>query len=174
MNALDVLIAVIFGFCLIRGIFRGLVKELSSIIGVFAGYYFAYSYYGYAAEFLSRWMANPGYASILAFLIVFCGVFLLISIVGVVLKYLMKITFLGWVDRICGAGFGGIKGILIVSVLLVIFTAFLPKGAPVLKNSLLTPHVVRVSQNLVKVVPRDMKKEFSAKLDQLKKEWKIQ
>jgi len=41
MNALDVVIAVIVGFCLIRGIFRGLIKELSSIIGVFAGFYFA-------------------------------------------------------------------------------------------------------------------------------------
>ncbi|PQP34359.1 colicin V production protein, partial [Desulfobacteraceae bacterium SEEP-SAG9] len=33
MNPLDILIIVIAGFCLIRGIFRGLIKELSSIIG---------------------------------------------------------------------------------------------------------------------------------------------
>ena len=137
MNSLDILITVIVGFCLIRGIFRGLVKELSSIMGVFAGFYFAYTYYPLVAKPLSRWISNTGYLNILSFLIVFCGLFLIISILGIVIKYLLKITFLGWVDRICGAGFGFMKGILIVSVLLVVFTAFLPKGAPILKNSLL-------------------------------------
>ncbi|MBW2176094.1 MAG: CvpA family protein, partial [Deltaproteobacteria bacterium] len=43
MTILDVLMIVIVGFCLIRGVFRGLIKEISSIIGVFAGYYAAYT-----------------------------------------------------------------------------------------------------------------------------------
>ncbi|MFC1857792.1 CvpA family protein [Thermodesulfobacteriota bacterium] len=173
MNPLDILISVIIGFCLIRGIFRGLVKELSSIIGVFAGFYFAYTYYPEVAKLLSRWISNEGYLNILSFLIVFCGLVLIIGILGIVIRYLLKITFLGWVDRICGAGFGFMKGILIVSVLLVVFTAFLPKGVPILKNSLLSPYVTIISEKMAKVVPKDMKHEFSSKLDKLKKEWKI-
>ena len=173
MNPLDILISVIVGFCFIRGIFRGLIKELSSIIGVFAGFYFAYTYYPEVAKPLSKWISNAGYLNILSFLIVFCGLFLIISILGVVIKYLLKITFLGWVDRICGAGFGFMKGILIVSVLLVVFTAFLPKGSPILKNSLLSPYVSLISEKMAKVVPKEMKHKYSSKLDQLKKEWKI-
>ena len=39
MNILDILIVVIVGFCLVRGIFRGIVKEITSIIGVFVGFF---------------------------------------------------------------------------------------------------------------------------------------
>jgi membrane protein required for colicin V production len=173
MNPLDILIIVIVGFCLIRGIFRGLIKELSSIVGVLSGFYGAYTYYPVVAKLLSQWISDTGYLNILSFLILFCGVFLLISILGVVIKYLLNIAFLGWVDRICGAGFGVMKGVLIVSVLLVTFTAFLPKGAPIIKNSLLAPYVTMISENMAKVVSKDMKRQFSTKIEELKKVWKV-
>jgi membrane protein required for colicin V production len=99
-------------------------------------------------------------------------VFIVISILGVIINYLLKIVLLGWVDRICGAGFGTVRGILIVSVLLIPLTSFLPKGTPVLKDSLLAPHVTLVSEKMVKVVSKDMKKEFTNKLSKLKKTWK--
>lgn len=173
MNPLDILIIVIVGFCLIRGIFRGLIKELSSLIGVLGGFYGAYTYYPIVAKLLSRWISNTGYLNILSFLIIFCGLFLIISILGVIIKYLLNITFLGWVDRICGAGFGIMKGVLIISVLLMIFTAFLPKRTPLIKDSLLAPHVTLISEKMVKVVPKDMKREFTVKLNELKKVWEI-
>ena len=44
MNYLDIIIVVILSYCVIRGVFRGLIKELSSIIGVFGGFYAAYTY----------------------------------------------------------------------------------------------------------------------------------
>jgi membrane protein required for colicin V production len=86
---------------------------------------------------------------------------------------LLNIAFLGWVDRIFGLAFGMTKGILIVSVLFIILTAFLPKGAPIIKNSLLAPHVVWVSENMARVVSKDMKQDFSEKLEELKNLWKI-
>lgn len=173
MNPLDILIIVILSFCLIRGVFRGLIKELSSIIGVLGGFYAGYTYYVVAAKLLSRWISNEGYLNILSFLIIFCGVFIIVSILGVVIKYLLNIAFLGWVDRICGAGFGIMKGILIASVLLMIFTAFLPKGAPIMKNSLLAPHVTQISEKMAKVVSKDMKSKFVAKIAELRKAWNI-
>ena len=172
MNSFDIVIIVIFGFCMIRGFFRGLIKELFSIIGVLGGFYAAYTYYMQVAIPLSGWIQNDSYRNILSFLIIFCAVFLIISILGVIIKYILNITFLGWADRICGAGFGLIKGVLIVSVLLIAFTTFLPKGAPVIKNSLLAPHVRMVSEKMVKVVPAEMKHSFLAKMEELKKAWK--
>jgi membrane protein required for colicin V production len=172
MNPLDILIIVIVGFCLVRGIFRGLIKELSSIVGVLGGFYGAYTYYPEVAKLLSRWISNTGYLNILSFLIIFLGVFLIIAIAGVVIKYLLKIVFLGWVDRICGAGFGFIKGILIVSVLVMVFTTFLPKKASIIKDSLLAPHVMLISENMAKIVPKDMKGQFREKIEELKSVWK--
>ena len=173
MNPFDIFIVIVLCFCLIRGVFRGLIKELSSTIGVLAGFYGAYTYYAGLAHLLARWVSNAGYLNILSFMLIFCVVFLLVSAAGVIIKYFLNIAFLGWVDRICGAGFGLIKAILIISVVMLTLTAFLPKGSPLLKDSLLAPHVSVVSAKMVKVVSKDMKQQFTGKFEALKKAWKI-
>ena len=171
MNSFDIFIIVVVGFCLIRGVFRGLIKELSSIIGVLAGFYGAYTYYMKLAKLLSKWISDTGYLNILSFLLIFCGVFIIISVLGVVIKYLLNIAFLGWADRICGAGFGLLKGVLIVAVVLITLTAFLPKGSPLIKKSRLAPHVAMVSETMAKVASKDMKDQFVVKMTELKDTW---
>jgi membrane protein required for colicin V production len=169
MNLLDIVIVVILAYCLIRGIFRGLIKELSSIVGVMAAFYAAYTYYPELAHLLGRWISDQGYRRIFSFMIVFSIIFILISILGVIIKYLMNIAYLGWIDRICGAAFGSIKGLLIISVLLLALTSFLPSGSPLLKNSLLAPHIVLISEKLAKLVPPDMKRQFKKGIHALRR-----
>ena len=173
MNPFDIIIIVILGYSLVRGIFRGLVKEVSSIIGVLGGFYAAFTYYTMLAKLLSGLIKETAYLNILSFLIIFCGVLIVVGILGVIIKYLLNIAFLGWVDRIGGVGFGLVKGILIASILFITLTAFLPKGSAFLKNSMLAPHVSWVSEKMAKVVSKEMKQDFMAKLGELKKVWKI-
>ncbi len=173
MNPFDILIIIILVYCVVRGLFRGLVKEVSSIFGVLGGFYAAYSYYPLVANLLTRLVTDEAYRNILAFLIIFCCVLILINVLGIIIKYLLNVAFLGWVDRVFGLLFGMTKGILIVSVLFIILTTFLTKGAPIVKNSLLAPHVMLVSENMAKVVSADMKKKFQKNLDELKNAWNI-
>ena len=173
MNPFDILIIVILGYSLIRGLFRGLVKEVSSVIGVFGGFYAAYTYYRLVADLLSGLIQDVSYLNILSFMIIFCIVLIVVSVLGVIVKYLLNIAFLGWVDRIGGVVFGLAKGILIVSVIFISLTAFLPKGSAFIKNSVLAPHVSWVSEKMAKVVSQEMKQDFMSKLGELKKSWKI-
>jgi len=172
MNPFDIIIIVILGYSLVRGIFRGLVKEVSSIIGVLGGFYAAFTYYTMLAKLLSGLIKETAYLNILSFLIIFCSVLIIVGILGVIIKYLLNIAFLGWVDRISGVGFGRVTGILIASILFITLTAFLPKGSAFLKNSMLAPHVSWVSEKMAKVVSKEMKQDFMAKLGELKKAWK--
>lgn len=173
MNPFDILILVILGYSLVRGLFRGLVKEISSIIGVFGGFYAAYTYYPALAKLISRLIHNVSYLNIVSFLIIFCGVLIAISVLGVIIKYLLNIAFLGWVDRIGGVIFGVAKGVLVVSVIFISLTAFLPQGSAFIKNSVLAPHVSWVSEKMAKVVSKEMKQDFTRKLGELKKAWQI-
>lgn len=173
MNAFDIIVAVILAYSLIRGLFRGLVKELASIIGVLGGFFAAYSYYHVAAGYLSGLISNLAYRNILAFLIIFCGVVVLVNVLAIIIKYLLRIVFLGWLDRLGGVGFGVVKGVLIVSVVFLALTAFLPKGTPLIRDSLAAPYVSVVSEKLASLVSSDIKNEFLAKLEVLKKVWKI-
>jgi membrane protein required for colicin V production len=174
MNPFDIVIIVIVGYSLVRGLFRGLVKEVSSIIGVFGGFYAAYTYYGLFSRLLSKLIHDIAYLNILSFMIIFCIVLIVVSVLGVIIKYLLNIAFLGWVDRIGGVVFGITKGVLVVSVIFISLTAFLPKGSAFIKNSMLAPHVSWVSEKMAKVVSKEMKKDFVTKLGELKKEWNIQ
>ncbi len=174
MNLLDYVLVAILGYCLIRGIFRGLIKELSSIVGVLAGFYAAYTYYPLVASQLSRWITNAAYLKTVSFLLLFIFVYLLISVAGAILKYLMNIAFLGWLDRLLGAFFGSLKGCLITAVVILALTTFLPSKANVIQKSHVAQHTMRFSAFLIKVTPREMKQSFSAKMKDMNTAWSRQ
>ena len=174
MNPFDVFTIIVVSYSIIRGLFRGLVKEVSSIIGVLGGFYAAYSYYPLVARLIDGLVKDNSYLNILSFLVIFCAILIIISIIGIVVKYLLNVAYLGWIDRLCGVFFGLIKGILIVTVLFIILTTFLPKGAPLIKQSVLAPHVIWISEKMVNVVSKEVRRDFFGKLDEFKKAWKIQ
>jgi membrane protein required for colicin V production len=171
MNPFDILIFVILAYGVIRGIFRGLVRELASIVGVLGGFYAAYTYYPHMAKLISPWIANTAYLNILSYMILFVAVVIVVSILAVVIKYLLNIIYLGWVDRVSGALFGGVKAALIVSVLFIVLTAFLPKDSPFIKDAASSPTVATVSEVMAKVISKDMKSQFTTKIKALRQSW---
>jgi len=172
MNVLDIVISVIVVFCLVRGIFRGIIKETTSIVGIFVGFYGAYMYYPLLAKWLSELITNKSYLYILSFLITFTILFMAIGSVGVILKHLFKVAGLGWADRLMGGALAIVKAVLIVSVLLIPVTAFLPKNSPVIRHSRIAPYVSFGSEKIVAAVPRDMKEKFRDNIKALKASWK--
>jgi membrane protein required for colicin V production len=171
MNLFDIICIIILGFCFIRGIFRGLIKEVSAIVGVLGGFYGAYTYYPNMSVLLTRWISNTAYLNIVSFLVIFCGVLIVVNIIGIIIKYLLNVIFFGWLDRLAGACFGVVKGALIVSVIFIALTTFLPKGDPLIKNSVLSPHVASLSEVMATVSSKEMKQVFAQKIEELKKVW---
>jgi len=122
--------------------------------------------------YLKRWISDPDYINILSFLIIFLCVFLIVSALGIIIKYILKIVFLGWVDRVFGGAFGILKGILVGSVLLIVFTAFLSKDSDTIKNSRLSPYFTAISDKMIRVTPKDLKNEYQTKIQDIEKAWK--
>ncbi len=174
MNPFDILLAVIAVYCLVRGIFRGLVKEISSIIGVIGGFYAGYTFYPTLAGTIGKIFSNPAYARLVAFLLIFIGVYLAISICGVIIKYFMNIVYLGWIDRIGGALFGLAKAVLIAAVLVIAFTAFLPRNTPLIKESLLARPTMVISETMAKITSTNLKRTFMSKARTVKQKWAVQ
>ncbi len=172
MNALDIVICMIGGYCLIRGLFRGIIKEITSIVGVFIGFYVAYLYYPLVASWLSSLIANKSYLNIISFFLIFIIILLAVGFVGVILKHLFKTAALGWADRILGGTFAMVKAVLIISVLLIALTAFLPENSPLMKHSRLAPHISSASEKLVAGISEKMKQRFHDNIKALKESWK--
>lgn len=171
MNLFDLAIIAILCFCSIRGAFIGIIRGLFSVTGVLVGFFGASAFYREVGESILYWMPNASYVNLLSFLSIFFGFLFTISILGVIVNYLLKIEFLSWVKRILGAGIGMIKGMLFVSVLLLTFTAFLPRGTPVIKNSLCSSYFISVSEKMAKIVSKDMRHKYVAKIKEYKTSW---
>jgi membrane protein required for colicin V production len=171
VNLFDIICIVILGFCLVRGIFRGLIKEITAIVGVIGGFYGAYTFYPNVGIYLKQWIPNIAYLNILSFLIIFCGVLILVNVLGIIIKYLLNVVFSGWLDRIGGAGFGLAKGLLIVCVLFIALTTFLPRGDSLIQDSVLSPHVSAASEVMATVISKEMKQAFAIKIEALNKAW---
>ena len=172
MNAFDIVIIVIVSFCLVRGAFKGLVGEVSGIIGVVAAFYGAYTYYSLITVYAEKWIENSGIRNILAFFLIFCAILILIGFVSLLIRKLLNLVFLGWVDRTFGLLFGAAKGVLIMSVILIMITSFSPKSPDFITTSKLSPYVAEVSKAMTVFVSNDTRKIFFKKLEQIKT-WKI-
>ncbi len=171
MNGFDMIILVVMGYCVIRGIFRGFIREVSAIVGVLGGGYAAYSYYRPLSPLFAAWISDPSYHAIAAFLVLFCAVFLAVMLVGILIRFLVKMALLGVIDRIFGAMIGAVKGVLIVSLIFLFLVSFLPPRAGlIVQQSRLSPLVNAVSKDMVRLVPLETRKRFMNRLDDIKKD----
>jgi membrane protein required for colicin V production len=171
MNLLDLLILVIFVFCIAMGIFRGLIDELISIITLFLSFYAASNYCSSLVIILSRWFAETVYLKIFGWFIIFLFVFIIFGFIGVKTKYLLKVEFHRWADRILGAGVGMSQGILVVSILLFVLTAFIPKNTPMITKSRLAIHVIPITEKMTLMVPKRIRHDFKQKIGTYKNIW---
>ncbi|MCD4721531.1 MAG: CvpA family protein [Desulfobacula sp.] len=165
MNTFDIVVIVIISFCLIRGLFKGVIGEMSGIIGVVAGFYGACTYYPLITPYAEKWIENPGIRNIIAFFLLFCAILVIISLISVLIRKFLKLVFLGWVDRTFGLVFGAAKGLLVVSVLFIMITTFLPKSSNTLAASKFSPYVAKVSKAMTVFVSQNTKKDFLKHLE---------
>ena len=171
MNILDMIIIAVLSFFLIRGIFRGLTRELASIIGVVVGFYGALVFFPRVVKFFPQNLAASPYADILGFTVIFCGIFLVIHLVAMLIRWALGISMLGWVDRLLGAGFGAVKGTLVLGVALFVMTRFLQPPPAFIKESLLCGHVTKATETMAQVVTRELP-AIKTKAKALQDKWK--
>ncbi|TKX32646.1 CvpA family protein [Campylobacter aviculae] len=116
--------AFILGFTLLlglKGIINGLIKEIFGLLGIIGGVFVASKYASEASEFIrntfykidNQSLANfAGFLAVLVIFWIFCLLF------GNFLSKLLKFSGLGFLDRIGGFIFGGMKVFLIFAILI--------------------------------------------------------
>ncbi len=172
MNPFDMVIIVILGYCLILGIFRGFIREVAAIIAVAGGFAAAYSGYDYIVPLIAGFIDTPVYQEILAFILIFLSVCLGVTVLGMLLRLLVKVVLLGAVDRFFGAVLGALKAMVVISLLFILLITFLPVGGKqVVAESRMAPLINSVSKTLVHVIPQAKRRDFMYYLEEIKKNW---
>jgi membrane protein required for colicin V production len=171
MNTLDIIFLVLIGVSIIYSLIRGLVREIFSFLSIILGF-FAASYGSAAmANWLHRWIENETFAQILGFALLFILVAFAISLLGKVLSRLAKKMDLNWADRMGGAAFGFLKAILLIAIILLVLTAFLPSKSKVLSESQVSPIALNIARGLSFLVPENLRTLYGEKEKELKKYW---
>ncbi len=122
MNYFDYFLVLPVLYGLYRGFTKGLILELASLVALVAGIYGAMHFssitFGYLSEVLE---VEASYLQIASYGLTFLLIVLTVTLTGKVLTMLVKLVALGLINRLMGAVFGGIKALLILSVLLLFF-----------------------------------------------------
>ncbi len=151
MNGLDIVILVVLTGFVVKGLLRGLLKEVCSLAGLFVGTFLAFQYHGLLAEQLLQKVDWPVPVVIaLTFTLLFVCTMILFLALGFLLSRFIKLLFLGGFNRVIGGFFGLAQGLLLLAV--VIFALSLrplPWVSPQIKTSLLAPPFVELGSAIL-------------------------
>lgn len=124
MNTLDFLIIIPVALGFIFGLFKGLIKELTSLVAIFLGIYGAKLFSPVVSQILIKSVnISDKIATPIAYLIVFVVIAVVLLILANILDKIFNSLALGGMNKLMGGIFGGLKYALIVSVLLNVFNA---------------------------------------------------
>ncbi|MDO4230003.1 MAG: CvpA family protein [Capnocytophaga sp.] len=118
MNTVDIILLIFLGFGLIRGIWRGLIIELASLLAIILGIYGAIHFSFYLADILSQYVSleKPTVEAVsfaLTLILIMLGVMLLAKL----LTKVVHSASLGLLNRLGGGIFGLLKVAIIVGSL---------------------------------------------------------
>lgn len=122
MNYFDYVLLLPIVYGLYRGFSKGLVLELASLLALVLGVYGAKHYSSFTYSHLREVVElEASYLQLASYGLTFLLIVIAITIVAKILTLLIKMVALGFVNRMMGAIFGGLKALLILAVLLLFF-----------------------------------------------------
>lgn len=119
MNGIDIAILVILCGFLLKGLLRGLLKEICSLAGLFIGAFLAFRYHGPLADALLQRVDLPTEIAVaITFTVLFLATMAFFLVLGFLLSRFVKLLFLGGFNRLIGGLFGLCQGVLLLAVVL--------------------------------------------------------
>jgi len=127
MSTLDIILAVFLLYFAIRGFMQGFIISIATLAGLILGFWAA----SHFSEFTANWLQHDmglksGNIKLIAYIVTFVIVVVLIFLLGRFMTGVVKTVGLGIVNRLAGALFGIVKGLLIASFLFLLFARIDP------------------------------------------------
>lgn len=154
MNYLDIIIAIILFLFGWRGLRKGLIVSVVTLLAFVVGIYGAMHFSDFTAEHLQEVMdIEPKYLNTVAFILTFIVLVVVVNLIGRMLRKALQSLSLGFFDRLGGFLFGLVKGVLLCSTFVLVFNNLQLLGLvkeEVKKDSLFYPYVEQTVPYLYK------------------------
>ncbi len=162
-GGLDIALLVILGYFFLRGIFRGVVKEVVAVLGLFVAFWVASVYWPLGAEHLRAIFDLSGQRGITSFILIFMVVYFLISIISIFVDKIVKLTLSPLVSALLGALVGLLKGILVCGIIMSGAQMFLKPNDKFFTDSQVWPYIKPVTEQAKSWMPEALKLAMEAK-----------
>src|SRR5437899_9929464 len=126
MTGIEWIIVAVIAISVLVAAAQGFFFEVFSLAGAIFGYILAAWEYGRLAPWFEQFVKSPAIANSAGFITIFVSVMIIASIAGKVTRWVMHEVGLRWVDRLLGAAFGLVRGIVVVTVAVMAMAAFSP------------------------------------------------
>lgn len=125
MEYFDLIFGAILAFFVILGISKGLFREIFGLVGFLGGIVAGILFTGPLSQWLAERFTSIPFIifPIVAFLILFMIIYLLCLMLARWLRSIFEALQLGWLNKLLGGAVGGLKGAILISLLLLVLSA---------------------------------------------------
>lgn len=155
LNALDIVLIVIAGGLVFRGLLRGIVREAFSMISLILGFYLAARYHSNLEPYFSRFFDGPGTVKAVSYISIIVATIIVAVVITKLLQKLLTITMLGWADQLLGGLLGFTEAIIVGGMIVIALNSFTP-NSDFLTKSKLAPRVLSAATFVISFAPDDV------------------
>jgi membrane protein required for colicin V production len=166
VTGLDWVIVAVMVVSVLTAAAQGFFFEIFLLCGAAVGYEIAAWQYHRVAVWLLQFVSAAWVADAAGFLMVFFGCILLAAIAGRICRWMFKEAGLQWFDRVLGATFGLVRGIAMVTVVVMCVAAFSP-GSRMLAQSQLGGYFLILGRGASWLGPRELRARLWQGIDRL-------
>lgn len=131
LSTIDIILSIPLAFGLIKGLWKGFVQEITSIVALVAGIIVAYFFSSLLQPYVKAlFEVSTKNSEIIAFVAAFAGVYILVSLLGKMISKLLDFIALGSIDHILGGVFGLLKYVTIICIVLALINLLPPENLP--------------------------------------------
>lgn len=162
MAWVDLALLAVLLVSVVVGLVRGFVFEVMSIVGWVVAYLVAHWFSADVAAHLP--LGNPGSAvnTVSAFVLTFVAALLAWAIASRIVRFIIHATPLSVVDRLLGALFGGLRGVLVLLVIVTVVGMTPAARSPAWQASIGAPWLQAAITGLKPVLPDPISKHLPA------------
>lgn len=125
----DMVILGLFAALIGRGIWLGLLKQVTGLVALYLGYYAASQYHEVIFPVLKDVSTNPKVVFLTSYVILFVVTYIVVMLIGKGLGYVISLTITSWFDRLLGGIVGFAKAMIVAIILhMVLGTVLAPEN----------------------------------------------
>jgi membrane protein required for colicin V production len=173
VNWLDLAIGGILLVSLVAALRNGMTKEVVRIIALVCGILGGMWFYPRLAVELAPYISSDKAANFAAFGAIVIGCLILGGILAWILDKVWGLAGLRWFDRLLGAGFGFVRGLVVATALVLGVVAFAPVAGTeqTVASSQLAPWVLFGARVVSRVAPVELRDAYDAGFLRVRDVW---